>query len=50
MVLLCDEAQVEPLWVQLGIVLTLTQERCTVCAKRTIGSKIIGDALDGTPM
>jgi hypothetical protein len=25
------------------------QERCTVCAKRTIGSKIILDALNGTP-
>ena len=25
------------------------QDRCTVCAKRTIGSKIILDAPDGTP-
>jgi len=25
------------------------QDRCTVCAKRTIGSEIILDAPDGTP-
>jgi hypothetical protein len=49
MVLLCDEAQVEPLLVYLGIVLILTQDRCTVCAERTTGSEIVGDALDGTP-
>jgi hypothetical protein len=33
----------------LKIVLILTQDRCTVCAKRTIGSVIILDAPDGTP-
>jgi hypothetical protein len=33
----------------LEIVLILTQDRCTVCAKRTIGSEIVLDALDGTP-
>jgi hypothetical protein len=27
----------------------LTQDRCKVCAKHTIGSKIILDAPDGTP-
>jgi hypothetical protein len=27
----------------------LTQDRCTVCAERVIGSEIISDALDGTP-
>jgi hypothetical protein len=32
--------------VSLEIVLTLTQDRSTVCAERTIGSKIVGD----TPM
>jgi hypothetical protein len=32
----------------LGIVLILTQDRCTVCVERTIGSKIILDAPDGT--
>ena len=31
----------------LEIVLILTQDRCTVCAKRTVGSKIILDAPDG---
>ena len=35
--------------VRLEIVLILTQDRCTVCAEHTIGSKIIVDALDGTP-
>jgi hypothetical protein len=33
----------------LEIVLTLTQDRCTVCAKRAIGLKIVLDASDGTP-
>ena len=33
----------------LEIVLILTQDRCTVCAERTIGSEIILDAPDGTP-
>ena len=31
------------------IVLILMEDRCTVCVERTIGSKIILDALDGTP-
>ena len=35
--------------VRLEIVLIMTQDRCTVCAERTIGSKIILDAPDGTP-
>jgi hypothetical protein len=33
----------------LEIVLLLMQHRCMVCAKRTIGSEIILDTLDGTP-
>jgi hypothetical protein len=33
----------------LEIVLTLTHDRCTVCAKRTVGSEIILDAPDGSP-
>jgi hypothetical protein len=32
----------------LDMVLVLVQDRCTVCAKRTIGSKIIFDTPDGT--
>jgi len=36
--------------VYLEIVLILTQDKCTVCAERTIGSKIVLDAPDGTPM
>jgi hypothetical protein len=36
-------------WVCLEIVLILTQDRCMVCAERTIGSEIILDAPDGTP-
>jgi hypothetical protein len=35
--------------VRLEIVLILTQDRCTVCAKRTIASEIVSDAPDGTP-
>ena len=30
------------------IVLILTQDRCTVCVERTIGSEIVLDAPDGT--
>jgi hypothetical protein len=35
--------------VRLDIVLIFTQDRCTVCAERTTGSKIILDGPDGTP-
>ena len=35
--------------VRLGMVLVLVQDRCTVCAERTIGLEIILDAPDGTP-
>jgi hypothetical protein len=33
----------------LDIVLDLVLDRCIVCAKRNIGSKIVLDAPDGTP-
>ena len=50
MVLLGGEAHVEYLVsLDLEIVLILTQDRCMVCAERTIGSEIILDAPDGTP-
>ena len=42
-----DEAQVEARFGLLDIVLILTQDRCTVCVKRTIGSEIVLDAPDG---
>jgi hypothetical protein len=35
--------------IRLDILLILTQDTCTVCAKQTIGSEIILDAPDGTP-
>jgi hypothetical protein len=35
--------------VHFEIVLILTEDRCIVCTERAIGSKIILDALDGTP-
>jgi hypothetical protein len=35
--------------VYLEIALILAQDRCTDCAKNTIGSKIILNAPDGTP-
>jgi hypothetical protein len=48
MVLLGDEAQVEQDSVHSEIVLTLTHDRCTVCAIYTISSKIVLDTLDRT--
>ena len=33
----------------LEIVLVSVQDRCTICAKHTIGSEIILNAPDGTP-
>ena len=33
----------------LGDSVILTQDKCTVCAKRTKGSEIVLDAPDGTP-
>ena len=44
-----DEAQVEARFGLLDIELILTQDRCTVCIERTIGSDIILDAPDETP-
>ena len=35
--------------IRLEIVLVLVQDRCTVCAERTIGLEIVLDAPDGTP-
>ena len=49
MVLLGDEAHVKLVFFRLEIGLMLTQDRCTVCAERTIGSGIVLDAPDGTP-
>ena len=49
MVPLDDEAQMEARFGLSDIVLILTQDRCTVCVKRTIGSEIIFDEPDGTP-
>jgi hypothetical protein len=41
MVLRGDEVQVDAHFIRLEIVLTLTQDRCTVCIERTIRSEII---------
>ena len=49
MVLLGDEAQVEAHFSPFGDSANLTQDRCMVCAKHTIGSKNILDTPDGTP-
>jgi hypothetical protein len=35
--------------VHLEIMLILTQDRCTICAERTIGLEIVMDAPIGTP-
>jgi hypothetical protein len=47
MVVLSDVGLVELCSVRLEIVLILTQDRCTVCTERTIGSQIVFDAPDG---
>ena len=49
MELLGDVGHVESRFVRLETVLVSEQDRCTVCAKHTIGSEIIFDAPDGTP-
>ena len=49
MELLGDVDHVESRSVRLGMVLVLVKDRCTVCAKHTIGLEIILDAPDGTP-
>jgi hypothetical protein len=47
MVLQSDVGLVELCSVRLEIVVILTQDRCTVCTKRTIGLQIVFDAPDG---
>ena len=49
MEILGDEGHVESRLVRLEMVLVLMYDRCTICAKRTIGSDIILDAPDATP-
>ena len=49
MELLGDVGHVESRLVYLEAVLVLVQDRCTVCAKHTIGLEIVLDAPDGTP-
>ena len=46
MELLGDVGHVESHSVRLEMVLVLVQDRCTVCARHTIGSKIILDTLE----
>jgi hypothetical protein len=48
MELLGDMGHVESHFGLLGESFSVRQDRCTVCAKRTIVSKIILDAPDGT--
>ena len=49
MELLGDVGHLESRLVRLEMVLVFVQDRCTVCAERTIGSDIVLDAPDGTP-
>ena len=42
-------SHVESRSLRLEMVLVLVQDWCTVCAKHTIGTEIVLDALDGTP-
>ena len=48
MVLLGEKLNWKLVSVRLEIVLVLVQDRCTVCAKRTIGSDIVKDTPNGT--
>ena len=49
MVLLDDEAHMVARFGPFGDCVILTEDRCTVCTERTIGSEIILDAPDDTP-
>jgi len=49
MVILGDVGQLESHLVRLEMELVLVQDRCTVCAKRTVGSDIVLDSPDGNP-
>ena len=44
-----DVGHVESRSVRLEMELVLVQDRCTLCAKRTIGLDIVSDAPDGSP-
>jgi hypothetical protein len=44
-----DVGHVQSRFVYLETLFVLVQNRCTVCAKHTIGLEIILDAPDGTP-
>jgi hypothetical protein len=48
MVVLGDKAQVEARFGPFRSKAILTQDRCTVCAKRTLGSVVSLDTPDGT--
>jgi hypothetical protein len=48
--LLGDVGHVESRFGQSKMVLVSMQERCMACAKRTIGSEVILEAPDGTPI
>ena len=48
MELLGDVGYVESHFFRLETVLVLMQDRCMVCARHTIGSKIVLDATDGS--
>jgi hypothetical protein len=49
MELLGDLGHANLILIHLETVLVSVHDRCTVCTKHTIGSKIILDALNGTP-
>jgi hypothetical protein len=47
--LLGDIGHLESCFNPFGDTVLLVQDSCTVCAKHTIGKKIVLDAPDGTP-
>jgi hypothetical protein len=49
MIVLGDVGLMESRFGPFGEVLVSVQDRCMVCAKHTVGSKIVLDAPDSTP-
>jgi hypothetical protein len=49
MELLSDVGHVESCFSSFGDSVTISEDRCMVCTKCTIGSEIVLDTTDGTP-
>jgi hypothetical protein len=49
MELVSDVGPVESCFSPFGDIVSVSEDRCTICTKHNIGIEIILDALDGTP-